>query len=874
MGLLALFAGLECAVGQKGWKTYSDGKLAWSYKLHRGGGTCKIKPADRAAMKEDVTIPSEVQDGAASIRVTEIARQAFKGCEELIRVTIPQGVTIIGQSAFEECKALREVELPEGVVEIRQEAFKLCPNLQSVTFPSSLRALGLGAFFHCNSLTKIVIPAGIEEICIGAFQRCTHLKEVVMPTSLKRIETYVFAECNRLEEIVIPESVEAIGASAFEKCVALVKVNLPSRLKRLEPFVFQECELLKSIAIPRALEEIDKAAFVLCSGLEKFEVAEDNERYRARAGVIYSKDGKTIECYPRGRRGSYAIPEGVTTVGKEAFSGCEGLDSIFIPASVTAIEMNGFGNTRMATVTIPSSVKKVGSFAFTYCENLKEVVLLAAADVIPRDDYQVFNRIARNPVLYVRPGEKAKVKGAKWLGQVDFEVREMHAVSFNANGGSPEPAVQYVKSDGKHLAIAPSTLPGKAYYSFKGWFQDGASEKYDFSTPVTSSFTLTAKWEKKSAADFCRVTFAVQDDEGAPLAGANVAIKDGKQQVVLSKPTDVKGLVEAELANGNYAYEVSHEGSEGRVQGRVEVAGEEAAVDVRLTLKKYTVNFNPDNGTLPYEKTVRHGKQLEEPAVPEKQDCEFLGWFANGSKYDFKKGVTSSMNLTARWKAVMIFTITFDAAGGAPVPQAQKVQVGMSARRPADPERPEYQFKGWYRGEELYAFDTPIEDNITLVAHWEYEGMRTVTFNADGGTPEPPRQQVKDGARATRPADPERPGYQFKGWYLNGVFYNFERPVTGNITLVARWSVASGVESLLLAGTRVVGNPVGEVLGLEGAAAAERVEVYSLTGMLVYSRALRGESRVEVAASRWASGLYVVRVVARDGERALRFVKL
>lgn len=874
MGFLALFVGLEYAAGQKGWKTYNDGKFAWSYKLLQDSSTCKIRPADKAVMRGEVTIPGEVQDGAAGIKVTEIAGQAFNGCEELTKVTIPQGVTIIGQSAFEWCTALREVNIPEGVVEIRQEAFKLCPDLQSVTFPSSLRTLGLGAFFHSNSLTKIVIPAGMEEIGVGAFQQCTHLREVVMPMSLKRIESFVFAECKRLEEIDIPESVESIGASAFEKCVALVKVNLPSSLKRLEPFIFQQCALLKSIYIPRAVEKIDKAAFMLCSGLEKFEVAEDNERYCARDGIIFSKDGKTIECYPRGRKGAYVIPEGVETVGEEAFAGCEGLDSIFIPASVTAIEQIAFGNTRMATVTIPSSVKKVGSFAFTYCENLKEVVLLAAADAIPHDDYLVFERIARNPILYVRPGEKAKVKGAKWLGRAEFDVREMHAVSFNADGGVPAPATQFVKSDGKHLAIAPSTPPVKTNYTFMGWFQDGAAQAYDFSTPVTSSFSLKARWEKSSAAHLYMVTFTVRDDEGLPLAGAKVAIKDGAQQVVLSSQTDAQGQVAAELANGTYAYEVSYAGSAAGAQGKVEVEGQDRPVSVVVALNVYTVTFNPDNGTLPYTKSVRYGRILEEPGVPQKADSKFLGWFIDGSKYEFNVGVTSDMELTARWMPVMKYTVAFDAAGGEPVPALQRVLDGEKATRPADPMRPGYRFKGWYLGGELYAFDAPVKDNITLVARWEFEGLRTVTFNADGGTPEPPQQQVKDGAQAARPADPERPGYQFKGWYLNGVLYNFERPVTADITLVARWGVASGVESLLLAGVRVVGNPVGDALVLEGAAAAERVEVYSLAGVLVYSRAAHGESRVEVAASRWASGLYVVRVAARDGARALRFVKL
>lgn len=83
----------------------------------------------------------------------------------------------------------------------------------------------------------------------------------------------------------------------------------------------------------------------------------------------------------------------------------------------------------------------------------------------------------------------------------------------------------------------------------------------------------------------------------------------------------------------------------------------------------------------------------------------------------------------------------------------------------------------------------------------------------------------------------------------------------------------TAVESELLAGACVVGIPVGSVLVLEGVESAERVEVYSVMGTLAYAQKLRGERRVEVQARSWASGVYLVRILARDGERTLRVVK-
>ena len=70
----------------------------------------------------------------------------------------------------------------------------------------------------------------------------------------------------------------------------------------------------------------------------------------------------------------------------------------------------------------------------------------------------------------------------------------------------------------------------------------------------------------------------------------------------------------------------------------------------------------------------------------------------------------------------------------------------------------------------------------------------TVTFDSYGGTPVPPKQEVKYGLTATKPADPTLKGYTFAFWYLgedeqNATAYDFDTPVTENITLTAKWNI-------------------------------------------------------------------------------------
>lgn len=68
----------------------------------------------------------------------------------------------------------------------------------------------------------------------------------------------------------------------------------------------------------------------------------------------------------------------------------------------------------------------------------------------------------------------------------------------------------------------------------------------------------------------------------------------------------------------------------------------------------------------------------------------------------------------------------------------------------------------------------------------------TVTFDSYGGTPVPPAQEVEYGHTATKPDDPTLKGYTFAFWYLgedeqNATAYDFNTPVTENITLTAKW---------------------------------------------------------------------------------------
>lgn len=81
--------------------------------------------------------------------------------------------------------------------------------------------------------------------------------------------------------------------------------------------------------------------------------------------------------------------------------------------------------------------------------------------------------------------------------------------------------------------------------------------------------------------------------------------------------------------------------------------------------------------------------------------------------------------------------------------------------------------------------DSDVTVDVTFTAK-DY----TVTYESNGGSTVP-SQTVKYNETANKPADPTKSGYTFAGWYTEEKLtnkYDFAAPVTGNITLYAKWT--------------------------------------------------------------------------------------
>lgn len=356
---------------------------------------------------------------------------------------------------------------------------------------------------------------------------------------------------------------------------------------------------------------------------------------------------------------------------------------------------------------------------------------------------------------------------AKWVNRYTVFYKD------GGHGQSTMPADEKVE-EGK-LASRPAD-PTEDGWKFKSWHlkNDYKDNPFDFDTPITENITLYAKWTKTWT-----VTFDVNGHGTAP----------DPQTVDI----DTKAVRPADPAQTGWRFDGWYTDKDCTAAYDFDSVVTDNITLYAKWVQTVTVTYHVGSyGTAPASQTVDAGKKFTRPADPVDSRAIFQGWYTDENyttAYDFGSAVETDLNLYAKWKDG--YRVVFQTAYGT-APAEQKVALNGKATKPADPTATGYIFKGWYTSQ-LYTaefdFNTPITADTTLYAKWNE--TYTVTFNVGDHGTAPTAQTVENGGKATKPENPTAKGWRFDGWYTDERYtarYDFDKAVTANTTLYAKWT--------------------------------------------------------------------------------------
>ncbi len=316
-----------------------------------------------------------------------------------------------------EARAVREIDLSDSKV-VSLHGIEYFSNLERLILDrSTVREL------HLLQNTKL------KEI---SAKGCTHLNYTELPNGLSAIPNNEIWYTSTDGKIIEPHKADAFGAnivsntyengkgiisfdgdvtaigrSAFWSCTSLTSITIPDNVTSIGDGAFLRCTSLESITIPNSVITIGDGTFGWCTSLERIVVTEGNPVYDSREGcnaIIKTETNALIAGCK-----TTVITESVTEIGKEAFFGCDSLESITIPESVTAIGEDAFsgctslerivvteGNSvydsregcnaiirteknalvvGCITTVIPESVTRIGFSAFRGCTSLESITI-------------------------------------------------------------------------------------------------------------------------------------------------------------------------------------------------------------------------------------------------------------------------------------------------------------------------------------------------------------------------------------------------------------------------------------------------------------------------------------------------------------------
>ena len=702
--------------------------------------------------------------------VTSINDYVFNGCNYLESVVISNSVKTIGNFAFQDCYSLSSVTISDFVESIGDNAFSNCWNLTSLILPGTLNNIGNYAFSDCKKISTVIIPNSVTSIGTGAFYGCKAINSITIPSSVITIGAYPFAACENLVSInvdngnpaynsnnncnaiihtetgklvsgcsntVIPITVTSIGERAFEHCSGLTSINIPNSVTEIGEYAFAWSNLL-TISFSSNLQHIGRAAF---SGTPWYKNLSD--------GLIYA--GSVVLGYKNTLPSNVTIKDGTLGIAAWAFQGCNNLQTITLPISLTSIGDHAFMNCRSLTsFNIPNSTTSIGDYAFWGCSGFSSVD-------IPNS--------------------------VKYLGEGAFrECTSLTSVSIGNSITSIEP---WTFSGCPYLSsiVIPNSVTSIGDAAFYGCtYLESITTPQSVTTIYSSSFWGTfdgTAWYNNQPNGLVYAGEVIYKYKGTMPNETKLIIKDGTLGISSSAFWGQNGLTSLTIPNsivyiGNYAFEECRNLTEVIVKRATPISinsgtftnrsyatlyvpkGSKDAYEASdywkefkeiVELNKYQLIYIID-GEIYKKYEICEGDAITPGATPTKEGYSFSGWSEIPETMP-ANDVTVTGTFT-----INKYKLTYLLDGE--VYKSFEIEYGTEITPEAAPTKEGYTFSGWSEIPQTM----PAQD-VTVTGTFSINKYK-LTYLVDGETYK--EYDVEYGESITPEPAPTKEGYSFSGW--------------------------------------------------------------------------------------------------------------
>ncbi len=286
------------------------------------------------------------------------------------------------------------------VVALGEQAFSQA-SLSGIIIPSSVTQIKYGCFLFANCPSTINVPASvtdIETLAFAAFNlNAINVDEnnpnfMSMDKMLFSKDTTTLVECLMTKSgvVTLPQRTRHLAANAFAYCQNITGVTLPEGLESIGYWAFVDNQHLNNVVIPSSVTHIAPGPFVNCPALVNLSIAEGNTHYYMDGMMIYSAGSDSlVSCHKSAD--SVFLPNTLRYVN--GFGGNSNVKYVHVPDGVTTIGNEAFNGSSLRSIDLPSHLHFIDEYAFYYCQSLTRVGMPTILDTMGEGCFHSCNHL-------------------------------------------------------------------------------------------------------------------------------------------------------------------------------------------------------------------------------------------------------------------------------------------------------------------------------------------------------------------------------------------------------------------------------------------------------------------------------------------------